>query len=83
MEKVRTRYQVIFMIMLINIKPVVQLRLNVIWVCIIEYLTSRGLHLLLFSSEFKYVQYRYQLPTAFDSKEKHAKEIAFAVGCAY
>jgi hypothetical protein len=34
----------------------------------IEYVTSRGLRLLLSSSELKYVQYRYQLPTAFDSK---------------
>jgi hypothetical protein len=49
----------------------------------IEYLTSRGLRLLLSSSEFKYVQDRYQLPTAFDSKEKYAKVIAFAVGCDY
>jgi hypothetical protein len=36
----------------------------------IEYLTSRGLRLLLSSSGFKYVQDTYQLPTAFDSKEK-------------
>jgi hypothetical protein len=49
----------------------------------IEYLTSRGLRLLLSSSEFKYVQDRYQLPTAFDSKEKYANGIAFAVGCDY
>jgi hypothetical protein len=49
----------------------------------IEYLTSRGLHLLLSSSEFKYVQDAYQLPTAFDSKEKYAKRVAFAVGCDY
>jgi hypothetical protein len=42
-----------------------------------------GLRLLLSSSEFKYVQDRYQLPTAFDSKEKYAKAIAFAVGCDY
>jgi hypothetical protein len=49
----------------------------------IEYLTSRGFRLLLSSSEFKYVQDRYQLPTAFDSKEKYAKGIAFAVGCDY
>jgi hypothetical protein len=49
----------------------------------IEYLTSRGLRLLLSSSEFKYVQDRYQLPTAFDSKEKYAKVIAFAVVCDY
>jgi hypothetical protein len=48
-----------------------------------EYLTSRGLCLLLSSSEFKYVQYRYQLPTALDSKEKYTKGIAFAVGCDY
>jgi hypothetical protein len=49
----------------------------------IEFLTSRGLCLLLSSSEFKYVQGRYQLPTAFDSKEKYAKVIAFAVGSDY
>jgi hypothetical protein len=49
----------------------------------IEYLISRGLHLLLSSSVFKYVQDRYQIPTAFDSKEKYAKAIAFAVGCDY
>jgi hypothetical protein len=49
----------------------------------IEYLTSRGLSLLLSSSEFRYVQYRYQLPTAFDSKQKYAKAIAFVVGCDY
>jgi hypothetical protein len=49
----------------------------------IEYLTSRGLCLLLSSSEFKYVQDMYQLPTAFDSKEKYTKGIAFAVGCDY
>jgi hypothetical protein len=47
----------------------------------IEYLTSRGLCLLLSSSEFKYVQDRYQLPTALDSKEKYKKVIAFAFGC--
>jgi hypothetical protein len=49
----------------------------------IEYLTSRGLRFLLSSSELKYVQDRYQLPTAFDSKEKYAKVIVFAVGCDY
>jgi hypothetical protein len=49
----------------------------------IEYLISRGLCLLLSSSEFKYVQDTYQLPIAFDSKEKYAKRIAFAVGCDY
>jgi hypothetical protein len=49
----------------------------------IEYLTSRGLRLLLSSSELKYVQDTYQLPTAFDSKEKYAKGIAFAIGCDY
>jgi hypothetical protein len=49
----------------------------------IEYLTTRGLLLLLSSSEFKYVQDRYQLPTAFDSKDKYAKGIAFVVGCDY
>jgi hypothetical protein len=49
----------------------------------IEYLASRGLRLLLSSGEFKYLQYRYQLPTAFDSKDKYAKGIAFAVGCDY
>jgi hypothetical protein len=49
----------------------------------IEYLTSRGLRLLLSSSEFKYVQDRYQLPTALYSKEKYAKAIAFAVKCEY
>jgi hypothetical protein len=47
----------------------------------IEYLTSRGLHLLLSSSELKNVQDKYQLPTAFDSKQKYANTIAFAVGC--
>jgi hypothetical protein len=49
----------------------------------IEYLTSRGLRLLLSSSEFKYVQDRYHLPTAFDSKQNYAKATAFAVGCDY
>jgi hypothetical protein len=49
----------------------------------IEYLISRGLLFLLSSSEFKYVQDMYQLPTAFDIKEKYAKGIAFAVGCEY
>jgi hypothetical protein len=49
----------------------------------IEFLTSRGLRLLLSSSEFKYKQDRYQLPTAFNSKDKYAKVIAFAVGCDY
>jgi hypothetical protein len=49
----------------------------------IEYLISRGIRLLLSSSEFKYVQDRYQLPTAFDSKDRYAKGIAFAVGCDY
>jgi hypothetical protein len=36
----------------------------------IEYLTSRGLCLLLSSSEFKNVQDRYQLPAEFDSRQK-------------
>jgi hypothetical protein len=49
----------------------------------IEYLTSRGLCLLLSSNEFKYVQDRYQLPTVSNSREKYAKAIAFAVGCDY
>jgi hypothetical protein len=49
----------------------------------IEYLTSRGLRLLVSSSEFKYVQDRYQLPTEFNSKQKYAKAIAFTVGCDY
>jgi hypothetical protein len=48
-----------------------------------EYLTSRGLSLLLSSSEFKNVQDRYQLPTAFNSKQKYAKAIPFVVGCDY
>jgi hypothetical protein len=39
--------------------------------------------LILSSSEFKYVQDRYHLPTEFDSKEKYAKAVAFAVGCDY
>jgi hypothetical protein len=33
--------------------------------------------------KIKYVQDRYQLPTALNSKEKYAKAIAFAVGCDY
>jgi hypothetical protein len=49
----------------------------------IEYLISKGLRLLFSSSEFKYVQDRYQLPTAFDSKDKYAKGVAFAVGYDY
>jgi hypothetical protein len=49
----------------------------------IEYLTSRVLCLILSSIEFKYVQDRYQLPTALDSKQKYANAIAFAVGCDY
>jgi hypothetical protein len=49
----------------------------------IEYLTSRGLRLLLSSSEFKYVQDRYHLSTAYDSIEEYAKGIAFAVGYDY
>jgi hypothetical protein len=39
----------------------------------IEYLISICLCLLLSSSEFKNVQDRYQLPTAFDIKQKYAK----------
>jgi hypothetical protein len=49
----------------------------------IEYLTSRSLCLLLSSREFKSVQDKYQLPTAFDSKDKYANAIAFTVGCDY
>jgi hypothetical protein len=49
----------------------------------IEYLTSRGLRLLLSSSEFKNVQDTYQLPTAFHSKENYAKGFGFAFGCYY
>jgi ABC-type Fe3+ transport system substrate-binding protein len=49
----------------------------------IEYLKSRGLPLLLSSSELKNVQDKYQLPTEFDSKEKYAKAVAFAVVCDY
>jgi hypothetical protein len=49
----------------------------------IEYLTSRGLFLLLSSSEFEYVQDIFQVPTAFDSKQKYATAITFAVGCDY
>jgi hypothetical protein len=49
----------------------------------IEYLTSSGLHLLLSSSEYKNVQDKYQLPNAFERKEKYANAITFAVGCDY
>jgi hypothetical protein len=49
----------------------------------LEYRMSRGLHSLLSSKYFKDVQDKYQLPTAFDSKEKYAKDVAFAVGCDY
>jgi hypothetical protein len=49
----------------------------------LEYLTSRGLHSLLSSRDFKNVQDKYQLPYEFDSKEKYANIIAFAVGCDY
>jgi hypothetical protein len=49
----------------------------------IEYLTSRGLRALLSSDQFKHVQDKYQLPTAFDSTEDYATATAFAVGCDY
>jgi hypothetical protein len=47
----------------------------------LEYLMSRGLHSLLSSKDFKGVQDKYQLPTAFDSKDKCANDVAFTVGC--
>jgi hypothetical protein len=49
----------------------------------LEYITSRGLPSFLSSRDFKNVQDKYQLPTAFDSEEKYAKAIAFAVGSDY
>jgi hypothetical protein len=49
----------------------------------IEYLTSRGMRSLLSSHQFKKVQDKYQLPTAFDSTEAHATATGFAVGCDY
>jgi hypothetical protein len=49
----------------------------------IKYLTSRGLRSLLSSDQFKHVQDKYQLPTAFDSTEAYATATAFAVGCDY
>jgi hypothetical protein len=87
MEKGRTPYLVQFQIMLIKktsekMKTECNMGLQDL-LNDIEYLTSRGPRLLLSSSEFKYVQDIYQLPTAFDSKEKYAKGIAFAVGCDY
>jgi hypothetical protein len=48
-----------------------------------EYLISRGLRPLLSSVQFKHVQYKYQLLTAFDSTEAYATATAFAVGCEY
>jgi hypothetical protein len=48
-----------------------------------EYLTSRGLWSLLSSDQFRHVQDKYQLPTAFDSTEAYATATAFAVGCDY
>jgi hypothetical protein len=48
-----------------------------------EYLTARGLHSLLSSHQFKTVQDKYQLPTAFDSIEAHITATDFAVGCDY
>jgi ABC-type Fe3+ transport system substrate-binding protein len=49
----------------------------------IENLTSRGLPLLLSSREFKNVEDKYQLPTAYYSKEKYVNAIVFGVGCDY
>jgi hypothetical protein len=49
----------------------------------LEYLTPRGLCSLLSSRDFKNVQDKYQLPTAFDSKEKYSNVVDFAVGCDY
>jgi hypothetical protein len=48
-----------------------------------EYLTSRGLRSLISSDQFKDVQDKYQLPTAFDSTDAYATATAFAVGCNY
>jgi hypothetical protein len=48
-----------------------------------EYLALRGLWSLLSSDQFKHVQDKYQLPTAFDSTEAYATATAFAVGCDY
>jgi hypothetical protein len=48
-----------------------------------EYLTSRGLWSLLSSDQFKHVQDKYQLPTAFDSTDAYATATDFAVGCDY
>jgi hypothetical protein len=48
-----------------------------------QYLTSRGIRSLLSSDQFKHVQDKYQLPTAFDGTEAYATATAFAVGCDY
>jgi hypothetical protein len=48
-----------------------------------EYLTSGGLRSLISSDQFKHVQDKYQLPTAFDSADAYATATAFAVGCDY
>jgi hypothetical protein len=48
-----------------------------------EYLTSRGLQSLLSSDQFKHVQDKYQLPTAFDNTEAYATATSFAVGFDY
>jgi hypothetical protein len=48
-----------------------------------EYLTSIGIRSLLSSDQFKKIQDKYQLPTAFESTEAYETATAFAVGCDY
>jgi hypothetical protein len=48
-----------------------------------EYLASRGICSLISSDQFKHVQDKYQLPTAFDSTDAYETATAFAVSCDY